>query len=384
MKISDVKTHVLSKPLDEPFQIWEGTTTHRSTLLIEVVTDEGVIGWGESVCHGRQPAQIAASFVEFFFKPLLLGRDPFDVEVLWEELFKLSRPFGGGAAVNALSGIDIALWDVIGRALNKPIHKLIGGAFRTEVVPYATGFYRMKGKTYPDASIAEAKGYMEKGIKAFKLKVGYGVKADLEYVYAIREALGPDVIIGLDANCAYDTASARRILLEGEEANIHFFEEPLRPDDIEGYKMLRNLTKTYLASGENTFGKLEYRHWITSGALDILQPDVCSAGGITECKKIVALAQAYNTMVIPHVWGTGVGLAAALQFLASIPTAQSSFNSNEEPLLEFDQSPHPFRDDLINDEIQMIDGKISVPTAPGLGVNINRDVVEQYKQKVFV
>lgn len=304
--------------------------------------------------------------------------------MIWEEMYNLTRPFGGGAAVNAISGVDIALWDVIGRALKQPIHKLIGGAFRTELVPYATGFYRVDGKSYPEEAIAEAKRHLAKGFKAFKLKTGFGVKADLEYIYAIREAVGPDVRIAMDANCAYDAATARRILLESQDAKIHFFEEPLIAEDIEGYKMLRNLTSTYIASGENTFGKIGYRHWIAGGALDILQPDLCSAGGFTECKKIAAMAQAYNTMLIPHVWGTGIGMAAALQFIASIPAAPLSFNSAEEPMLEYDQSAHPFRDNLINHAIVMSNGKLRVPTEPGLGVNVNRDVIEQYKQRVFV
>jgi L-alanine-DL-glutamate epimerase-like enolase superfamily enzyme len=134
MKITDVVTHVLSTPLDEPFAFSQGWCKKRGSMIVEILTDDGVVGWGESLCHGMQPPEIAASFVEFCFKPLLIGRDPFDVEVLWEEMYNITRPFGqAGAAVNAISGVDIALWDVIGRALNKPIHKLIGGAFRTGV-----------------------------------------------------------------------------------------------------------------------------------------------------------------------------------------------------------------------------------------------------------
>jgi D-galactarolactone cycloisomerase len=364
---------VLSTPLDQPFAFSQGWVKKRSTMIVEIVTDEGITGWGESLCHGLQPPEIAAAFVKFKFKPLLIGRDPFDVEVLWEEMYNHTRPFGGGAAVNAISGVDIALWDIMGRALNQPIHKLIGGAFRSEVTPYATGFYRVEGKQYPREAVEEAKRHLAKGFKAFKLKTGFGVETDLEYLYAVR----PEVRIMMDANCAYNAATARRILLESQDAKIHFFEEALAPEDLEGYCQLRNLTSTYIAAGENIFGKIGYRHWITQGALDILQPDFCSSGGFTECKKIAAMAQAFNTMLIPHVWGSGIGLAASLQFIASIPPAPLSMNP-EEPMLEYDQSAHPFREDLIYHAILMVDGKIKIPTEPGIGVKVNRDIIQQY------
>jgi D-galactarolactone cycloisomerase len=383
MKIIDVFTHVLTAPLDEPFAYSQAWVKERSSMIIEIITDEGVIGWGESLCHGGHPPEIAASFVEFCFKPILVGRDPFDVEVLWEEMYNRSRQFGqGGAAVNAISGVDIALWDIIGRTLNKPIHKLIGGAFRTEVTPYATGFYRLKGKEYPKEAVEEAKRHTSKGFKAIKLKTGFGVDADLEYIYAVRKALGHDITIMMDANYAYNASAARRILLESQSAKIHFFEEAVSPEDIEGYKSLRNLTSTYIAAGENLFGKIGFRHWIAVGALDILQPDLCASGGFTECKKIASMAQAYNTMLIPHVWGSGIGLAASLQYIATIPPAPLRLNP-EEPMLEYDQSAHPFREDLIHHAIAMVDGKVQIPKEPGIGVTVNRDVIEEYGRKTF-
>ncbi len=383
MKIIDVIPHVISTPLEEPFSFSQGWVEKRSSMIVEIVTDEGIIGWGESLCHGLQPPEIAASFVEFCFKPMLLGRDPFDVEVLWEQMYNRTRPFGQyGAAVNAISGVDIALWDIMGRALNKPIHKLLGGAFRTEVTPYATGFYRKKGQVYPEAGVEEAKQHISRGFKALKLKTGFGVDSDIEYVYAIREAVGDDVMIMMDANCAYNVPSARRILIETEGANVHFFEEALAPEDIEGYRQLKNLTSTYVAAGENIFGKTGYRNWISTNALDILQPDLMSSGGFTECKKIAAMAQAYNTMLIPHVWGSGIGLAASLQFIASLPATPMSLNPIE-PMLEYDQSAHPFREDLIYNAISMVNGKVSIPQQAGIGIEVNRDVLKEYGRQVF-
>ena len=350
--------------------------------MVEITTDEGITGWGESLCHGLQPPEIAASFIEYKYKPMLLGRDPFDVEVLWEEMYNGTRPFGQGAAVNAISGVDIALWDVIGRTLNKPISKLLGGTFRQEVRPYATGFYRVKGGKYPEQLVEEAKRHIDRGLTAMKLKIGFGVAEDVKAIFAVREGVGTDILLMADANCAYNAANARRLLLETEPARLNFFEEPLAPEDIEGYKALRHLSKTYVAAGENIFGKTGYRQWISEGALDILQPDLCSSGGFTECKKIAAMAQAYNTMLIPHVWGSGIGLAASLQFIASLPPTPLSLNP-EEPMLEYDQSSHPFREELIYHSITMVDGKVKIPTKPGIGVDINRDVIKEYEKSIF-
>jgi D-galactarolactone cycloisomerase len=377
MKIIDIVPYVLSTPLEEPFSFSQGRVDKRSAMVVEITTDEGVTGWGESLCHGLQPPEVAASFVEFCFKPMLIGRDPFDVEVLWEEMYNRTRPFGGGAAVNAMSGIDIALWDVTGRYLEQPVHKLLGGAFRSDVTPYATGFYRREGENPLVAGAEEARRHASEGFVAMKLKVGFGIEADVEYIHAIREAVGPDVRIMMDANCAYDVPATRRLLLECRDARIHFFEEPLAPEDLEGYKSIRNLTETYVAAGENLFGKIGYRHWVSEGALDILQPDLCSSGGFTECKKIAAIAQAWNTAVVPHVWGTGIGLAASLQFIATLaPTPLSS--NPEEPMLEYDRSSHPFREDLIRGAISTVNGKVPVPQGPGVGVEVDREVLERY------
>ena len=380
MKITNVISHVLVGET-KPYSTWASDFVNtRYSMVVEIQTDEGITGWGESVCHGRQPGGVSAAFVEYTYKPLLLGQDPFNVEVLWESMFHTSRPFGGGGAVNALSGIDVALWDIIGKKLGRPIHQLIGGAFRLDVIPYATSFYRIQGLSYPQAYVDEAKELIASGFKAFKLKTGYGVKKDCEYIFAMREAIGNDMFLAADANCAYDASLTRQLLLEIRDAKLHFLEEPMKPDDIEGYKMLRNLTYTHLACGENLFTKYDFCHWITNGAVDILQPDICSAGGITECKKIAALAQAYAIRVIPHVWGTGIGLAAALQFIASLPSNLLS-PCVEEPMLEFDQSYHPFRDALLKEPIRIAGGKVPVPLGPGLGIEVNTDAVYEFEMR---
>jgi D-galactarolactone cycloisomerase len=381
MKVTDVITHVLSTPLAEPFAFSMGWVHRRSTMIVEITTDTGVTGWGESLCHGLQPPEIAATIVETALKPIVLGQDPFDVDVLWERMYNLTRPFGQkGAVPNAISAVDIALWDCLGRSLRMPVHKLLGGAYRTHVQPYATGFYRTKGKSYPADAIEEAKRHVGNGFTAMKLKTGFGVEEDIDYIFAVRQGIGVGPKLMIDANHAYNVASARRILKAIEPAAIHWFEEPISPEDIDGYRELKGLTSIYLAAGENEFTKFGFRDWIAKRAVDILQPDLCSAGGFTECRKIAALAQAWHTMLIPHVWASGIGLAASLQFLATIPPSPLALKPIE-PMLEYDQSSHPFRQDLIFGAIGMVDGRVQIPTGPGLGVEINRDVIETYQQK---
>lgn len=378
MNIKKVKTYIIKAPIESPFYFSQGFVYDRCSVIVEVVCDDDESGFGECLCHGMQPPQISAAFVENFIAPRVVGRDIYDVEVLWEELYNLSRPFGQqGIAVNALSGFDIALWDAIGKHLGKPVSKLIGGTFRTSLKAYATGFHRREGKKYPEDAIAEAHRHIENGFKAMKLKAGFGVEKDIAYIRAIREAIGFDVMLMADFNSAYSQAEARRILYSLEPERLEFFEELLAPEDIAGYTAIRNLTASYVTAGEQTFGKMAFKEWLSRGALDIYQPDLCSSGGFTECKKIAALCQAYNTMLIPHVWGSGIGLAASLQFLATLP-ATPLRHIPTEPLLEFDQASHPFKMDLIYGAIKLEDGYVKVPDAPGIGVEVNREIIQKF------
>ena len=243
---------------------------------------------------------------------------------------------------------------------------------------YATGFYRYAERKYPEDAIEEALRYKREGFTAMKLKVGFTPEKDIAYIRAVRKAVGPDIMLMADFNACYTQAVARRIILELEPEKIYFFEEPLAPEDIAGYKAIRNLTSAYIAAGEEIFGKISIEKWLTNGALDIYQPDLCSAGGFTECKKMAAIAQAHNTAIIPHAWGSGIGLAAALQYIASLPPVPMSAVPSEQ-MLECDCSSHPFRTELINNGIRIEDGYIFVPDKPGIGVDVNIDVLAKYR-----
>lgn len=379
MIIRDIKVHQISAKLDKPFKFSQGWIERRSSVIVEVVGEDGTSGFGESMCHGQQSPQLAAAFIEHSYKEDVIGKDSFETEVIWESLYNKTRPYGQqGIAINALSGLDIALWDLKGKELGQPVSKLIGGRFRNKLLAYATGFYRYEGVKYPEAAVEEAYDLKEAGFKAMKLKLGFTPEKDIEYVRAVRKAIGYDIKLMADFNACYTQAVARRIIKELEPEKVYFFEEPLVPEDIEGYCGIRNISSSYIAAGEELFGKFQINSWLRKGALDIYQPDLCSAGGFTECKKMAAIAQAYNTAVIPHAWGSGIGLAAALQFVSTLPPTPMC-ETPIELMLEFDQSDHPFRLDLINDGIQFQDGYIYVPDKPGIGVEVNREILEKYK-----
>ncbi len=379
MLVKQIKVHKISAPLEKPFRFSQGWVHQRSSVIVEVVGEDGTCGFGECMCHGQQSPFLAAAFLEHCYIEEVIGKDSLDVEVIWEKLYNKSRPFGQqGIALNALSGLDIALWDLNGKQLGQPVSRLMGGRFREKLAAYATGFYRLEGCEYPETSVQDALNFVKAGFKAMKLKVGFTPEADIEYIRAIRKAVGPDIQLMADFNACYSQAVASRIMLELVPEDIYFYEEILTPEDMEGYKILRNLTSSYMAAGEEIFGKISMKTWLANGALDIYQPDVASAGGFTECKKMAAIAQAYNTAIMPHAWGSGVSLAAALQFISSLPYTPMS-DEPSELFLEFDQSSHPFRTALINDGIKYEDGYIYVPDKPGIGVEVNRDILEQYR-----
>ena len=382
MKIKDLRVHMISSPIDTPFKYSQRWVYDRSSVLVEIEAEDGTVGWGESMCHGAQYPQLAAAAIEYCYKPLVIGKDLFDVDVIWESLFNYTEAVGQqGITVNAISGIDIAIWDCMGKILGLPVCKLLGGAYRDKIYPYATGFYRIDGVKYPENAVEEAHRHMENGFTGMKLKVGFGVKDDIEYIHAVREAVGPDIKLMADFNCAYNQGNARTILYETECDKLTFFEEPITPEDIEGYKALRNLTSTRIAAGECLFGKQNFKRWLEAGALDIYQPDICSMGGFTEARKFSAMAQAYNAQIIPHVWASGVGLAASLQFIASLPPAPLCMTPDE-PMIEYDQSAHPFRLDLIGGACRLNkDGFVDVPMKPGIGVEVDRKVIEKYEIK---
>jgi D-galactarolactone cycloisomerase len=220
-KIKDLRVHIISAPLDHPFQFSQGWVYKRDSVIVEIETTDGICGFGECLCHGRQEPYMAASFIGDCYRPFVIGQNLFEVEVIWEKLYNQVRPIGQqGVCINAQSGIDIAIWDAIGKTLNQPVYNLLGGRYRDKVLAYATGFYRIEGKKYPEAAVEEAQSYIEKGFKGMKLKVGFGVEDDLHYIRSVRSAVGYDIKLMADFNCAYNQANGRRLIYELESSKF--------------------------------------------------------------------------------------------------------------------------------------------------------------------
>ncbi len=375
MKITDIRAHVLEAPLSQAFSYSRAWYSTRTAMIVEVMTAEGLVGWGE--CYG--PARINAAVVESM-KPLLVGQDAMRSEWLWHEIYARFRDHGQkGSIIQGLSGIDVALWDLKGKYLGQPIHRLMGGPIRTEVDAYATGLYRRE-TGQPERYLAEeAAGYRDEGFKAVKLKVGYGVDEDVRVTRAVRDAIGPDLGLMIDANHAYDAVAAIRLGRRVEELDIGWFEEPVLPEDVAGHREVRAALTIPVASGECEFTRFGFRELITTRAVDIVQPDTCSAGGLSECKKIADMAAAYGIRYAPHVWGTGVALAASLQLLAVLPTFTPPSLNPLEPMLEFDRTEHPIRQALLMAPIEHRAGRVAIPQGPGLGIDIDRGALERFR-----
>ncbi|CAO1669594.1 mandelate racemase/muconate lactonizing enzyme family protein [Halomonas sp. 86] len=377
MQIKKVTCHVISSAVDKPFTSSRGWLyKRRGTCLVEVETNDGIVGWGE--CYG--PPAVAKAFIDTQLSAHVIGRDPFDVEVIWEFLYNRIKDYGQtGMAIAAISGIDIALWDIVGKACGKPIHKLLGGAFRTEVDAYATGLYFTDTGRLVDEAVEEAQGYVKDGFKAIKMKIGLGsIERDYERVAAVREAVGANIRLMVDANHCFSVPIAIRLGRKLEELNIEWFEEPISPEDTDGYVEVTRALDMAVAGGENGFTRWGFRDIITRKAMDIVQPDVCAAGGLTESKKIATLASAHGVECVPHAWGSAVGLSATLHFLAALPDQPPSLFPFE-PMLEFEQCENPFRDHLAFEPITQVNGRVKIPTGAGLGIEINRSIIEKYR-----
>jgi D-galactarolactone cycloisomerase len=380
VKITGVAIHVLKSALAEPFAFSQGWVRQRAATLVEIQTDAGVSGWGEAFAQGLEPPEIAATVIDKALRPLVIGADPLDIEVLWHRMYHMTRDYGRkGSVVAGISAIDIALWDIAGKFYQAPVYKLLGGAFRTRVQPYATGFYRIHGQGEAARLAEEAIRHFEAGFTLMKVKLGYGVDDDIATMRAIARAIdGKPITLMVDTNHAYGRAEAFRLGRALEEYGLRWYEEPVVPEDIEGYVELRGKLSMPIAGGENEHTLYGFGRLLGARAVDIAQPDIGSCGGITAARHIMALAQSHGIQVNPHVWGSAIAQAASLHVIAAVPVANYSLFP-QEPVLEYDRSSHPFRQKLVTEPIEQVDGWVHIPSKPGLGVEIDRAVLDQYR-----
>ena len=289
--------------------------------------------------------------------------------------------------IQALSGLDIALWDILGKKSKLPLYQLIGGKCNNEVAVYGYGMMLQKKplKELIPLFEAEARKIKSKNFKAMKMKVGLGPKEDLELVEAVRKVIGEDYKLMVDANHAYNTTDALYVGRGLDDLGVYWFEEPIAPEDYEGYKELKNKLKTNIAGGEAEFTKWGWRHLIQNRCIDIAQPEVCGLGGITEYLKVVALAQANFTPVVNHVWGSALSIAVNLHLLTAMPDMPGGLFPSK-PMLEFDTTDkNVFISDLTEEKFDIFDqvknnkGFVKALEGYGIGLNPSKDFIKKYE-----
>ncbi|OED50415.1 mandelate racemase [Rhodobacteraceae bacterium (ex Bugula neritina AB1)] len=385
MKITRITSHVLGYDLPEPLGYSQQYYTKRTAHLVEVETDDGITGWGE--CFGAGNIALAnKGIVEQVIQPMVLGMDPLDRDVIWHKVYNLMRDHGQkGMPLQSLSGVDIALWDIAGKVAGLPLHKMIGGAHRDKIDVY--GYGMMLRPESADSLVArfqdEAAAIKDMGFKATKMKVGLGPKDDVRLIEAVRRGVGDDYRFMIDANHAYTTHDAFYVGRAMEEFDPYWFEEPVAPEDLDGYRELRQGLRVNISGGEAEFNRWGWRALLESRGLDIAQPEVCALGGISEYLRVLALCHAHFTPVVNHVWGSAVAVATNMHLLAAMPPLPGGLFPWE-PMLEFDTTHNTFRDELLTEPLdiqrQVADsgGQVAIPDGPGIGVTPDRDFIRHF------
>lgn len=388
MKITDVRAvplfvpldHAVAAPISLPYADELASVVfggYRATI-VQVFTDEGLVGIGE--CMTRFAPKALQAIVEEL-APVLCGRDPRETEVLWELMYgtMMNRGHTRGFFIEALSGIDIALWDIAGKAQGVPVYHLLGGKQHNRIAAYASSL-RFRGL---ETTLETARTFMERGFRAMKIKIGqnpHDPTDDLKLVKAIRQEVGEEIILMVDVNCGYhsDVATALRVGRQLEALNIYWYEEPLSPDHIDGYSTLAAALDMPVAAGEAAFTRYDFRDLFVRGAVDIIQPNACRTGGLSEVRKIAAMSSAFHIPYAPH---TGSCSAVALAVGLHIATALPNFLTYEYMQSDWSKDqPNPLRHDLVQEPIEIFaDGCMAPPPdKPGLGIELNDEILRRY------
>ncbi len=373
VKITDIEViHLRVPPLDVDCEWGE------DAVLVKVFTDQGIVGVGEADSSPQVVAAcIEAPMSNFYcqgLKSLLIGENPLEIERLWQKMYWASNYMGRrGAGIHALSAIDIALWDIAGQYYQEPLHTLLGGRYRRQIKAYGT--FIPVANPEDNGSIAAdlvTDGYLS-------IKFGGGVfgddpDTDVAIVKAVREAVGDQIQLQIDLagkwrTRAHTVMMAKRLV----EFNLNWIEEPILADDLLGYGLLSEQLSQYqirLAGGESLTTQWEFKPFLENARVDVVQPDITRCGGITEIKRIYNLAQLYSTELVPHGFSTGILLAASVHFLAACERGT---------LMEYSQSKSPLFTELVSNPILFDNGQLHVPDRPGLGIELNEDVIERYR-----
>lgn len=364
MKITDVKTIRLRAEIPFSGQVFSrsGVRNNRSTTLVQVDTDEGVSGIGSASGNGELIETIVAKIL----KPMLVGMDPTGIDEIWEKAYFLGghKEFGTrGIGVVALSGVDVALWDILGKVRGEPIYKLLGGKCRDKVPVYATALYPEEVSKV----VKRAYDFAEQGFHGVKIKVGFDLDQDIRIVRAVRQELGKDFVVMTDANQGYSVDVGLKAAAAFADCGAFWLEEPLFVEDVEGHALLRN--QVPIAVGENLHMCYAFENFVARGAVDFLQPDVARAGGITEIRKIAAMAAKNKVPISFHTWGDAVALAASVHLSAAV---------KECIVMELDYTYNPLREELLREPVKFDKGFLIPPEKPGLGVELDAEALQRF------
>ncbi len=339
------------------------------TVIVKVTTNDGLVGWGEA--KAPVAPQATKQIIDLLLVDIVTGEDPHDVVVLWERMYAGMRVRGhrAGFYLEAISGIDIALWDLIGKAAGKPLYQLLGGCFRNPVRVYASGLPALSYDQSEEAFeqlVQDALDLKQRGYTGLKMAIGKGIKGDLKSIRAVRDAVGDDYMIYTDAAGVYDRAQAIQIGHELQELDCMWFEMPTAPEDVAGYGEIARALRIPIATDSLT-SRYETAEFIRSGGLDVVLPDVCRAGGVTECKRIAEMADGFGLAFAPHISiGSAIHFAASSHLATAMPNTMTS---------EYWFGDNPLGNCILREPLRLENGCMYTPEKPGLGIDIDETVL---------
>jgi galactonate dehydratase len=367
--IARIEVHPLRAVLPKVQRTSQGDYPAIEIVVVEVETSDGIIGFGEALA--RRGAAGYARFIEEALVPRLTGKDPADRRALWKGMRAALSGRPGGQIVEAISAIDIALWDIAGKAAGEPIYKLLGGMGRTRVPAYASSINWLDDATVE----AEVAAVLKAGFREIKVKLGHPLKDAVARAKFIRRLAGDDVALYVDANWAYDVDDAMIVGRALADLGYGFFEEPIAPHDRDGYRRLAQHLPIRLAAGESDYVASEALVLLQDRSLGLIQPDVTRSGGITETWRIAELAAAFNTAYAPHVgWSGAICVAASLQLAAAAETLRTF-----ECMVYANPLRDAFTTPLVGEGSQLVEGMLEIPQGPGLGIEIDRAALKRHR-----
>ncbi|MCK8782711.1 mandelate racemase/muconate lactonizing enzyme family protein [Rhizobium sp. NTR19] len=344
--------------------------SERSALLLRIKTHGGLVGWGETWAY----PYAAAELIKHNLAQHVLGRSVTNPRSLHQGMLTAAVPDRRGQTHMALSALDLAAWDAFGRSSGRSIAELLGGRLRSEILTYASGPLLPAGDDRYEGFEEAIEGYVADGFRAVKIRVGIGMKQDIRAIQAARSIVGDEALLMIDLNESSTVEDTLALADATKSSRLAWIEEPLRHDNISGYRRIFEKISAPLSGGESFCGVQAFKDVMVDGSLAVLQPDLAICGGISEAMKVAGLAEAFDTGIAPHVWGTGINFLASLQYASVLPGYGRNLHL---PIFEYDKSHNPLRAKIF-DPCPDTKGRIAVPDGPGLGMEINIEALSDY------